>query len=903
MSKKSLQHIYKNHEGKVSDKWTLYISEYERLFADFRTVPVRLLEIGIQNGGSLDIWSKYFDTLKKAVGCEINPDSGKLKYENPNVMVVIGDANEDPTEQEILEQCQSFEIIIDDGSHKSSDIISSFNRYFPYLENNGVYVAEDLHCSYWNEFGGGLFDPFSSMAFFKYLADIINHESWGINKKRVDLLRNFEEHYQLSFNEDILRTIHSIEFMNSMCVIHKASPEQNLLGERIITGQSDEVLSLSNMPRDFEKFVPDESDNKWSSHSFNLELSYSSKLKEIEQLKKQNSTFEEEIANLKQTNTDLNQLVQNILNSHSWLITRPLRGFGRAARSLKKLIDPRRYQDMTSNYDVWSRVTGIKEAEEILTRLPELKSPLISIILPTYNTKEKILRACIESVLAQTYSNWELCIADDASTKSRVRDVINEYSKQDSRIKSVFRTENGHISEAMISAAELMEGDYISFLDHDDELNKNALLFIVDAINRSPESEFFYSDEDHINEHGKHQSPFFKPDWSPSLLCSQNYIGHFLCLSKSLYERVGGIRRGFDGAQDYDLVLRAGDAAENVYHIPKVLYHWREHENSTSSNSECKPYAHDAGKAAVADFLNQKYGSRFIKVNDGEGLFTYSPQFRFDSEHRVSIIIPTKDKIDLLDDCIESIRNRSSHINWEIIIVDNRSEETASKEYFSTVVQDSRIKVVEADVEFNWSMINNIGAKAATGDVFVFLNNDTLVITPDWIEKLASMASLPEVGLVGPQLLYEDNTIQHAGVVVGMGGWADHVFKNQLPVHRSGPFVSPMLNRNVLAITGACQVIERAKFEQLGGFDEQFIICGSDVDICIRAHQQGLQNVYCADAALHHLESKSRSSFIPKQDFLMSEIRYAPYRNEKGDPYFNENLDLMSTMPRMLTNA
>ncbi len=777
MKSKTLHQIYADHDGKVSDKWSLYISEYERLFAEFQKLPVRLLEIGIQNGGSLEIWAEYFDDLKNAVGCEINPASNKLKYDNPNIKLVIGDANHDETEHNILDLCKSYEIIIDDGSHLSGDIVASFTRYFPYLENNGLYIVEDLHCSYWEDFDGGLFEPLSSMEFFKLLTDIINHEHWKVDKKRVDLLISFKEQYKHSIDEEVLQTIHSIEFVNSMCIIRKATPSHNTLGSRILTGTEESVIPLSKILDEFKDQISDQTNNMCAYQTNSIRDDLIQQKVENNKLRETLSECQIEIENLKDVNSELTNTVNHIMNSSSWLITKPLRSVGNVARLMKKLIDPRKYTGFSSDYDIWSKTSGEKEAEEIITRLPQLKKPLISIIVPTYNTDEKHLRSCIESVLAQSYSNWELCIADDASPQQYVRDLILEYSKNDSRIKSIFREVNGHISEAITSATSIASGDYFAFLDHDDELNRHALLFIVDVINKVPDAEMLYTDEDHINENGKFSNPFFKPDWSPALLYSQNYICHFLCLSKSLYNRVGGIRNGYDGAQDYDLILRASHSAKIVYHIPKVLYHWREHKGSTSSNVNSKPYAHDAGKQAVHDFLSHKYPTIFSDVKNGKWLFTYSPIFKCDRDLRVSIIIPTRDKTELLNDCIKSIRKHSSHNNWEIIIVDNCSEEPESHEYFSKVIEDKRIKVVPAQFEFNWSKINNLGAKSATGDVYIFLNNDTLVISPDWIEKLTSWAILPDVGPVGPQLLYEDKTIQHAGVVVGMGGWADHVFK------------------------------------------------------------------------------------------------------------------------------
>lgn len=538
-------------------------------------------------------------------------------------------------------------------------------------------------------------------------------------------------------------------------------------------------------------------------------------------------------------------------------------------------------------------------AEKLLINVSSTKEPLISIIMPTYNTDENFLRLCIESVLNQSYQNWELCIADDASTDEIVSKVLNEYKERDKRINVKFCQENGHISKASNSALELMTGEFAVLLDHDDQLHKHALLFISETINKNPNVDFIYSDEDHIDAEGKRQSPFFKPGWSPALLYSQNYIGHMVCLSKGILAKIGGFTVGVEGAQDYDLLLKVISHTQFIVHIPRVLYHWRAHEESTAMNADCKPYAHDAGKKALTHHLAGKYPAMFSHIEDGENLFTYKPRFKLKSNIKTSIIIPIRDQVELLKQLVMSIKEKTTWSNYEVIIVDNGSVEEATLSYLAELQLDKKYKVIRDDSDFNWSKVNNIGVTIATGDVFVFLNNDTVVISNDWLESLLSWALLPEVAVVGPQLLYEDGTIQHAGVVVGMGGWADHVFKAEKPIHKHSPFVSPMLNRNVMAVTGACQAIEREKFEKLGCFDEAFEICGSDVELCIRAHKEGYQNVYLADTVLYHLESKSRSSFVPENDFALSRIKYEPYRTEGVDPFFNPNLDIMSPTPRV----
>jgi GT2 family glycosyltransferase len=366
-----------------------------------------------------------------------------------------------------------------------------------------------------------------------------------------------------------------------------------------------------------------------------------------------------------------------------------------------------------------------------------------------------------------------------------------------------------------------------------------------------------------------------------------------------LLDRVGGLRMGFEGSQDYDLVLRLAEATGRIHHIPDVLYHWRQHMDSTALNARSKPYAHDTGKRALTEHLQRRYAERFLRVEDGEHTFTYVPRFAVPAMP-ASIIIPTRDKAGLLSRCVDSILEKSTWADFEILVLDNYSAEAETAAYFERIqAADPRVRVLPAHFEFNWSRLNNYGVREASGDVLVFLNNDTEVITPDWLDRLMETASLPDVATVGGLLLYDDGTIQHAGVVVGLGGWADHVFKGERVRHLPTPWVSSVVSRDVLAVTGACVAIERAKFEALGGFDETFVVCGSDVELGIRAYKSGLRNVYLPQVRLYHFESKSRGQSVPSEDFVQSDLKYAPYRLG-GDPFFNPNLSRQHTSPTVL---
>lgn len=550
------------------------------------------------------------------------------------------------------------------------------------------------------------------------------------------------------------------------------------------------------------------------------------------------------------------------------------------------------------DYANWQRRNELPIPSESVTKIVE-KGPLISIVMPTYNTPAKFLTQAILSVMKQSYPKWELCIADDKSTEPHVVKILEEFSQRDSRVRYILRAENGHISAATNSAISLSSAEYIAFMDHDDLMHENALFEFANSIVSAPEIDVWYSDEDKVDVDGNRCRPFFKPDWSPHLLYSQQYIGHMVCAKRSVLEAVDGCRKGYEGAQDFDLLLRLADNGAHFGHIPKILYHWREHENSTASTADSKPYAHLAGQRAAFDSMKARYGNMIESCEEAAGLFTYRPVFSSEAIRSVSIIIPTRDRVDLLKVCLESLVAITRGCEYEIVIVDNGSVEQESFEYFEYISSCfSFVRVVRDESEFNWSALNNIGAKVSKNEILVFLNNDVEIVDEDWLYWLSGYAGLPDVGCVGGLLLYPDGTIQHAGVVVGMNGWAEHVFKGETPCHYSSPFVSPVLARNVLANTGACLAIDRHRFFELGGFDEEFVVCGSDVEIGIRANSRGYKNVYCPYSTMIHYESKTRDpSKVPAGDFEVSAVKYEPFRTQSCDPYYNKNLSRESAVP------
>lgn len=548
------------------------------------------------------------------------------------------------------------------------------------------------------------------------------------------------------------------------------------------------------------------------------------------------------------------------------------------------------------NPAVTEKITEVKPSEPNVQYDSDIK---FSIVMPVYNVEIKWLEKAIESVKRQNYVNWEICMADDCSTKEGVREYLK--SVESDKIKVAYLEKNQGISGASNAAAALATGDYIVLMDNDDAITYDALYEFLRKI-KETDADIVYSDQNIIDEFDNGREPLHKPDWSPDLFLSQMYIGHLLGFKKSLFDLVGGFRTEFNGSQDYDLVLRMIEHTDKIEHVSKVLYGWRDLPSSTATNPGSKPYAQTAGLNAIQSHLDRIYGEGKATALETEDLFVYDVRYHYDVMPKVSVIIPTKDHVDLLKQDIDSIEELTTYKDYEIIVLDNNSEKEESFKYFEEVQkQYSNVTVHKAAFEFNWSKLNNYGMTLAKGDVYVFMNNDMKLITPDWLERLAEKAMRDDVGIVGGLLLYEDDTIQHAGVVVGIQGWADHIYKGMKPVHYGSPYVSPMVTRNVTACTGALMAISKKVIERIGGFDEDFIICGSDIEICIRAYLRGYVNIYDPHIKLYHYESKSRDSYIPEVDFEMSAFAYRTYR-EEGDPYYNCNLDYNLTTPTV-TNS
>jgi len=523
--------------------------------------------------------------------------------------------------------------------------------------------------------------------------------------------------------------------------------------------------------------------------------------------------------------------------------------------------------------------------------------PKISIIVPVFNTPRQFLIEMIESVLGQTYPNWELCIADGGSKEKYIKEILYSYSKKDKRIKVKYLSENKGIVGNSNEALRLATGDYITFLDHDDVLPPFALFEVVKAINENPDVDVIYSDEDKIDAKGKRFDPHFKPDWNPDLLRSVNYITHLFVVKRELLDSIGWFREGFDGSQDYDLILRATEKAKKIVHIPKVLYHWRVWGNSVSFSPETKMYAFEAGKKALEDHLKRLGLKGKVEI-----LYPYFGFYKITYEIKqkplISIIIPNKDNINLLQSCLESIYKKSTYRNFEILIVENNSVEEKTFRFYEEVEKKfQNLKILYYNKPFNWSAINNYAVNYSHGEVLLFLNNDTEVINGDWLERMLEHLQREEVGIVGAKLYYPDNTIQHAGVVVGLGGVAGHSHK-YFPREHSGYYGRLISVQNLSAVTGACMMVKRRVFEEVGGFDEEFPVAFNDIDFCLKVREKGYLIVWTPYAELYHYESKTRGyeDTPEKQERFRREIERFQKKwkhfLEKGDPYYNPNLSL-----------
>jgi GT2 family glycosyltransferase len=539
------------------------------------------------------------------------------------------------------------------------------------------------------------------------------------------------------------------------------------------------------------------------------------------------------------------------------------------------------------------------DREAIVEAIDRMQSPpLISVLMPVYETPERYLREAIESVQNQLYPHWELCIADDASPSAHIREILEEYRAADRRIKLCCRDRNGHISAATNSALALAIGEYIALLDQDDVLPEHALYVVAAAIAEDPQLDLLFSDEDKIDTSGRRYDPCFKPDWSPDLMLGQNMFSHFGVYRRRLVEEIGGCRLGYEGAQDHDLVLRASarTTPERIKHLPYILYHWRAIPGSAAADIDGKDYAADNARKAVTDHL------------DRQGIAATVVPAPIPAYHRVhyplpwprplvSLIVPTRDRVKLLQVCIDGLLRETDYPDLEVIIVDNDSVEPETHAYFRELASEKRVRILPIAGAFNYSALNNRAAELARGDVLGLINNDIEVIQPGWLYEMVGRLMQPGVGAVGAKLYYADDTVQHGGVVLGIGGVAghDHRYTRRDAI---GKFGRLYVAREVSAITAACMLVRKDLFVKVGGLDESGLkVAFNDVDLCLKLRETGARIIWTPYAELYHHESASRGMDLAADKIERFNGESDIMRQRWGealrqDPFYNPNLTL-----------
>lgn len=525
-------------------------------------------------------------------------------------------------------------------------------------------------------------------------------------------------------------------------------------------------------------------------------------------------------------------------------------------------------------------------------------TPLFSIIVPVYNPPLEFLQAAIDSVKAQYYTNWELCLCDDASPNPAVRELIKDAANKDPRIKFIFREKNGHISQASNDALSIATGEWVGLLDHDDTLSPDALYRVIAATRENPRAQMFFSDEDFLNHRGERVRPMFKSDFNPDLMLAQNAVTHFLVAKRSLINKVGGFRDEVRGAQDWDLALRLSErlSLSEIIHIPEILYHWRMHAASTASGTDAKDYVRNAQLRVVKDHLSR------TNVPGEVTLMKDVPHVRVQfplpvTPPLVSIVIPTRDRQKILSNCISSIIQKTTYPHYEIVVLDNGSKEEATLNYLKTF-DGKKIRVEKIDIPFNFSRINNIGVTKTQGELLLFMNNDVEVTHDDWLSEMVSQKSRPGVGVVGARLYYPHGTLQHGGVVFGIGGIAGHSHKGRWRGD-PGNWGKIALPSTFSAVTGACLLTTRKLFDEVGGFNEADLpIQYNDLDLCLKIGAKGYRCVYTPFAELIHYESLSRGYEVKPEEQARINHERGYMKKHWGkildnDPFYNPNLSIV----------
>ncbi len=628
-----------------------------------------------------------------------------------------------------------------------------------------------------------------------------------------------------------------------------------------------------------------------------VERSLRTRMSELEAADRHIAKLEEKVLSLKEAKRELKQLK---LEKHALrkcperklgqIILAPYRLPQKLFREVAKRRQgppaeaPRQAVNSASEYQAWFMRHRVTPEQVIAMRIESrslVYAPLISIITPVFNTPVAWLEAAIDSVLAQAYENWELILVDDASTDEACLAAVPVQAARDPRIRTDRLSESGGISAASNKGLSVASGEWIGLLDHDDLLEPDALYQTAKLLQTHPDADLIYSDEDKLTDEGL-DAPLLKPDWSPDFFLSYNYICHFTTLRRALVDRVGGFRSEFDGAQDYDLLLRIVERTKRIHHVPRILYHWRRSASSTSDNIRRKPKALEAGKCAVQEHLERTGQAGHVAVD--WRTHAYWVKREIIQPRKVCIIIPTRDRIPLLSRCIDSLVKKTNWADYEIVIVNNDSESQEARDYFAHTPH----RLLHFEGPFNFSAINNFAVQQSECPWLLFLNNDVEIIDGEWLRAMLEHVQRREVGAVGARLVYPDDTIQHAGVVLGVGGIAQHAFRG-FPAEDPGVNRQLQVTRNYSSVTGACLMTRREVFEEVGGFDEQRLpVTFNDVDICLKMHRAGYLIVYTPFAQLYHHESATRRRSVEALETDVMRERWPDFLAR--DPFYNPNL-------------
>jgi hypothetical protein len=822
MIDKTLKQLYTEHTGKISDKWSIYLAEYDRIFSDYRHKSICMLEIGTQNGGSLEIWAKYFLHAQHFVGSDINPDCAKLAFDDARINVVVADANTDEAQRRILGIVSSFDIIIDDGSHRSSDIVKTFARYFPMLVDGGVFVVEDLHCSYWKEFEGGLFDPYSSLAFFKKLADIISHEHWGVTKSRSSVLVGFFSKYGILIDEETLQHIHSVEFVNSMCVIRKLEPECNILGVRFVTGVIEAVVTGNKNFSSIPSTTPVQTSNQWST-CMAPEDEVLVRKNQISNLEQRQSLLNAAILSLQQEKNSsgaavgraIDRLLPRFAPGGS-LRQRLLSLLARLVRTLessgvkvtmKRVLNflIRKIRSKQINF-VSDQGIGVDhpqlsqwfdehepDKEQLILQTVAAKqfqySPWISTIVPVYKVPREVLEETIGSLEYQTYPNWQACIVW-ADTEDLVGwEWLKDRTATDPRFKIKLLAENGGISRNSDAALELVEGDFIALLDHDDILTPWAFFEIVSLLQSRPDLDFIYSDKDSIRADGRvRMNALFKPDWSPEMLHSVNYLTHLNIIRTSLMRSIGGWRPETDGAQDWDLFFRITEQTKNIARVASILYHWRILPTSTASGLHTKPYAALAQLRTQQDYFMRR-GLAAAVVPTEEGMFRVCWMVRPAS---IDVVVYQTGTYEQLKRILsELMATEQPSIRRVHVIYCPLENETIALDPFWV----DRVTFTCSE-SANWCVALKVAVASAKSQTLVLLDGGACGISTNIVEELGCwVTEHPDIAWASALVVSDDETVYEAGRVVSEDGQSAPLFSGS-PLRSFGWFGGPLWYRN-----------------------------------------------------------------------------------------------------------